>query len=255
MTENITRFTRTDADGNITVHTVDHDRHGNAETMAQVANESDRFTAEFRSQADFSASLPEDIRTVLSGASSKITATLAKVDAAVAQRAKYLADDTLFPQGRERLASEATGKAAKEVAEALAQADVAITIAEADLFVAARPKLSHEAGMAARADAQMVLNGVDNHQLANRIKELAAQDGPIGALMASDWLDLYITSRGMEKDLADAIKTRVAHAVFTAAAQSGDRKRAAAGRTALALGTLRKSAIAARVYSRNKLSK
>jgi hypothetical protein len=101
----------------------------------------------------------------------------------------------------------------------------------------------------------MMLDVAAPNELADRIKGLAQRNDAVAALVAdSEWLDLYLNSRGVERDLMTAIKTMVKAQVFSAAVTSGDAKRAAAGRAALALVHLRKASVAARSYRRNKLA-
>lgn len=241
-------------DGSTTVFSLNN-RDTAAEAIASIANATERFVRDFMSAADLSTHLPADIREVISGASSDITRTLGRVDVATASAASHRANDTMFPAGRERLANEEINKAGSDVTESLDAAEAKIDVAEALLSVAARPTMPKGADVSARADARMVLDGAsDAGQLADRIKELAQRGDALGALVADDsWLTLYLTSRGTDSALAKSIKIQVGDQVFRAAAASDDPKRAAAGRTALALTHLRKAVVAARSYRRNKL--
>jgi hypothetical protein len=240
-------------DGTTTVVRI-NERHTDAEIFAGIGSATESLIGDFNNAANISIDLPADIRSLLSGAANDIRNTLGKVDVATAMAAKYRADDRMFHAGRERLASEEITKAGSEVEAALEAAQDKLDVVEASLFVAARPTMPAGADMAARADVRMTLDGASPGELADRIKGLAQRNDAVAALVAdSEWLDLYLNSRGVEPDLSDAIKTLVKRQVFSSAVNSGDPKRAAAGRAALALVHLRKAGIAARSYRRNKL--
>ncbi|MFJ5993885.1 hypothetical protein [Streptomyces sp. NPDC092370] len=241
-------------DGSTTVVSI-NDRDTVAESIARISSTTESLIGDFSNAANISIEVPADVRSLLSSAVRDITATLGKVDVAVAMAAGYRANDTMFPAGRERLATAEIAKADSEVTAALDSAEDKLTVAEADLYLAARPAMPAGGDMAARADVRMILDGVSPSQLADRIKGLAQRGDAAGALVADGaWLDMYLSSRGVESDMADAIKALVKDQVFRSAAASGEPKRAAAGRTALALVHLRKAGIAARSYRRTKLS-
>ncbi|MEU0423902.1 hypothetical protein ABZ235_09820 [Streptomyces canus] len=241
-------------DGSTSVVSI-NDRDTTAEAVASIANATESLARDFSSAADLSYRLPEDIVKLLSGASSDITGTIAKAQVAASVAAAHRNNDTLFPAGRERLANEEISKADSEVTAALEAADAKIEVAEALLYVAARPTMPAGAEVAARADARMALDGAAPLQLPEIVKSLAQRGDAVGALVTDgSWLDLYLNSRGVDRDLAEAVKTLVKSQVFEAAAVSEDPKRAAAGRTAQALVHLRKARVAAQTYRRNKLS-
>jgi hypothetical protein len=241
-------------DGSATVVSI-NDRDVVAESIARISATAETLIGDFSKAANISIEVAADVRSLLSSAVADIKTTLGKVDVATAMAAAHRSNDTMFPAGRERLANEEINKADSEVTAALDAAEDKLTVAEADLYIAARPAMPAGADMAARADVRMILDGVSPGQLADRIKGLALRADAAGALVADGaWLDMYLSSRGVESDMADAIKALVKDQVFRSATASGDPKRAAAGRTALALVHLRKAGLAARSYRRTKLA-
>ncbi|MGI5511132.1 hypothetical protein [Streptomyces sp. CA-106131] len=225
--------------------------------IASLGADVDSYAAAFRSAADLSASLPADVRKIVSDASSAITGTVATAHNARIKADGFLADVRLYPEGRQALAGEAIKDAQDKVSESLADADVRLKIAESELYEAARPKLPQAEAMTARADLEMVTRRQISSPgaLTDTLKSLAAGGDSVAALVAdSAYLGRFLDAQGVESDVRDAILTSVQGAVVKAAAESGDAKRMAAGRTSLALVELRKARAVAASYTRHKLN-
>lgn len=218
-----------------------------------------RYEAAFRSSADLSANLSADVRKLVSDASSAITSTVARAQDARAKADEFRADVRLYPAGREALAGEALSAARDAISDKFADADALVQIAEAELFLAARPTLAPVDAMTARADLDMItrrtISSNSPGALADMLKGLASGGDALAALVADEtYLTRFLGANGVDSELAQAIVTGVRGAVVKAAANSGDAKRSAAGRTYLALTELRKARAAATSYTRHKLS-
>jgi hypothetical protein len=219
----------------------------------------DRFAAAFRSTADLSANLPADVRQLVQAASSAITGTVAKANDARRRADDFMNDVRLYPEGRRALAAEAIKAAQDAISDAFEDADAKLIVAEAELFMAARPKLPSADALTARADLDMVTRQAiasnSTTALANTLKQIAQGDDSLAALVADQtYLKRFLTANGVARDVTDAVVTGVKAAIMASAASSGDPKRAAAGRTAQALVKLRQSRAAAMSYTRNTLA-
>ncbi|MGW9133660.1 hypothetical protein [Streptomyces sp. NPDC055681] len=215
------------------------------------------YEAAFRSAADLSHNLPDDVRKLVSEASSAITATTAAAANARAEADRYRADVAMYPAGRDYMAGEVIRAAADKVSESFASADIRLKVAEASLYEAARPRISADAAMPARADLTMMTQRhMDSPRgLADTLKRLAQRSDGVGALVADEsYMGDFLDAHGIERELRDAILTTVRAEVVKTAAESGDAKRAAAGKTSLALAELKRARAAAASYTRHKLS-
>ncbi|MET9411316.1 hypothetical protein ABZX90_37070 [Streptomyces sp. NPDC002935] len=243
----------TNPDGTATYQSMG-DRDIAAEAVQGVAKAAVKLVDAFSNAADMSANMPADIRELLRSASSDIKNAPDTAFRAKAAADKHLANDMLYPAGRERLAKQEIGDAMAKVTEILDGADTKIDVADALLYQAARPAMPAGADVAARSDVKMVLDAANGLDMADSAKELAKRSDAVGALVADQgWLSLYMQSRKVDPRTADAIKVIVRNEMLQAAAESDDPKRVATGRTALALVNLRKAVIAARGYQRNAL--
>jgi hypothetical protein len=230
-----------------------------AAAVASLADVARHHEAAFRSSADLSANLPADVRKMVSDASSAITSTVATAQNARTKAETFRADISLYPAGREALAGEAISAARDKIGESFAHADALVQVAEAELFLAARPKLAQADAMTARADLDMITRRAISTNspgvLADTLRGLASGGDSLAALVADEtYMRRFLAANGIDSELAQAIVTGVRHAVVKGAAESGDAKRAAAGKTSLALTELRKARAAATSYTRHKLS-
>ncbi|MET7745218.1 hypothetical protein [Streptomyces sp. NPDC005385] len=253
MTDDVTMIKTTGPGGAVSYRSM-ADRDTTAQAIDRVADAAKKLVDTFHSAADLSK-LPTDISGVLLSACNEIsgtpgTAYLAKVTAEA-----HLANDVMYPAGRERLAKQEIGDAMAQITESLDSAEAKIDVADALLYQAARPAMPSGADVAAREDCRMVLDRIETAgEIGQVAKQLAARSDAVGALVTdSAWLRLYLDSRKVDSKTADAIQVLVRGAMLPAAAESGDPQRVAAGRTALALVHLRKAVIAARSYQRNTL--
>ncbi|MDX3555327.1 hypothetical protein PV729_26775 [Streptomyces europaeiscabiei] len=224
--------------------------------VASMAKSAKEHSAAFSATADLSANLPADVREIVTQASIRIGEMLSTAYDARAKADSFLNDVRLYPEGRKVLAGEAIKAAADKVAETSGQADAQIEVAAAQTYEAARPRVASDAAMTARADlAMLTQRHVGNAgALVATLKRLAQRSDSVGALVADtaylgDFLDAY----GADPQLREAAMTVVRAEVIKAAALSGDPKRAAAGKTNLALNELRKARIAAQSFTRHVL--
>jgi hypothetical protein len=227
--------------------------------IASMGADVDSYAAAFRSAADLSANLPADVQKIVGDASSAITGTIATAINARTKADGFRADIGLYPEGREALAAEAIKDAQGRVSDSLSGADARLKIAESLLYEAARPKLSQADAMTARADLDMVTRRAiatnSPGALSDTLKQIASGSDSLAALVADEtYLTRFLASNGIASDLAQAIVTSVRAAVIAGAADSGDAKRAAAGRTSQALSHLRKARAAATSYTRHTLN-
>ncbi|WP_406326251.1 hypothetical protein OG784_18765 [Streptomyces sp. NBC_01617] len=258
MTENTNQYTGAGTEGDpLTFNVRTPAPDPVKEAIASLPDIARHHEAAFRSAADLSANLPADLREIVSEASNAITAPIGMAAQARVKAEEFRANVTLYPEGREFMASEAIKAGADKVSESFASADVRLKVAEASLYEAARPSISADAAMPARADLQMMTQRhIDNPTgLANTLKNLAQRGDAVGALVAdSTYLGDFLDAQGVERELRDAILTTVRAEVVKTAAQSGDAKRAAAGKTSLALAELKRARAAAASYTRHTLS-
>ncbi|MFJ3226479.1 hypothetical protein ACIPJS_24480 [Streptomyces sp. NPDC086783] len=259
MTENTTEFygTGTEADPLTfnAMRTTAPDQV--AVAVASLADDARSYEAAFRSAADLSASLPNDVRKLLSEACTAIIAPMGIAAQAHAKAAEFRANVLANPEGRELMASEVVKIAADKVSESFADADLRLKLAEVDLYEMARPRISPDAAMPARADLSMMTQRhIGNPgSLANTLKQLAQRNDAVGALVADgSYLRDFLDAQGIEPEVRDAILTGVRGEVVKAAALSTDPKRAAAAKTSVALTELRKARVAATAYTRHVLS-
>ncbi|ALV35742.1 hypothetical protein [Streptomyces sp. CdTB01] len=219
---------------------------GNSVTTYEVA---------FRTSADLSSDLPADLRDLVSKAASAVTGTVATAQHAQVEAARARADKTMYPEGRELLAKASLDGARKKVDQALDQADTLMTVADASLYEAARPRLATEDAMPARADLNMLTQRhMGSGSLADVLKGIAQRTDAVGALVADPtYLRDFLSANGVEEKLSEAIQIIVRAEVTKTAAASADAQRAAAGKTSLALTELRKARAAAAAYTRHKL--
>lgn len=216
-----------------------------------VTDTAARFLAEFSSNAGSSYLLNADDRQVVSSLTSAVSTAISLAAQASRESAAILADDTLYPEGRNRLANEAMTSARQKVEESFEDFDAKYAVAEATLYEAARPKVNKAEAASARMDARMLLDGAlnnDGASLSQVLQRLASRQDAVGALVSSEWLADYAMARGMDPDVLEASSVLLRHAALEGAAQSGDPERAAAARTALALRSLRQAQVSARTF-------
>ncbi|MFE2733781.1 hypothetical protein [Streptomyces sp. NPDC059349] len=221
-----------------------------ANPAQSVADTASRFLREF-SAASRGYQLDDDNRQLVDDMSSAVSTAMSLASQASRKSAAILADETLYPEGRNRLASEATEEARRKVAEAFDVFDTNYTIAEATLYETARPKVDRHSQAAARQDAMMLLDGMLNGEGASTsrvLQRLAGRQDAVGALVASEWLQDYGMARGMSQGVLEASQTLIRQAALEGAADSGDPERVAAARTALALPSLRQAQVSARTF-------
>lgn len=140
---------------------------------------------------------------------------------------RYLGNTDIYPEGRQERADAARQAGQEAASEAFATADTAATVAEALLIAESAPSWGSTASEAnankqlARSDARMVLDAADTTKLPQALQSLAQLDSPMSTLVTSDWLDLYLASRGVASDEAKAMRDLTRNAALTARAARG----------------------------------
>ncbi|MBO3674865.1 hypothetical protein [Streptomyces sp. NEAU-YJ-81] len=228
---------------------------GAAQSVADTAS---RFLSEFSAAAPRGYEMGADIRGLVNNLTNTVSGTISLAAQAGRESAAILADDTLYPEGRSRLAREAKESARAKVAEADAAFDVKYTVAEAALYQAARPVVPKAETASARMDAQMLLDGALNRKdvsISRVLQRLAGRQDAVGALVSSDWLEDYAVARGIDTEILEPAKVLIQHSALEGAAKSGDPERSAAARAALALRSLRQAQTSARAFARLTLGR
>ncbi|MFE0175182.1 hypothetical protein ACFWZ2_22960 [Streptomyces sp. NPDC059002] len=224
------------------------DTRGDA--VAQLHTAADNYLTTWR--ADIDGPLPEASRSSIGTATAAIGRTTAIAREAIRQAQRTDEDDTLFPEGRDRLVRETLDAARAAVADDIATADAATTVAGAELYEAAKVPLDRRDATTARQDALMMLgNAQSTGKEFEVLRRLAVRQDAIGALVSTGWLRDYLTAQGREEDTIAAAEVLVRDGVLRAAtAQTADPQRRAAAQTALALPNLIKARITAQHSAR-----
>jgi hypothetical protein len=135
----------------------------------------------------------------------------------------------------DRILSEADA----EAGERLAQAELHLQVAEAQLTQATMPRVKRDEQSLARQDLEVALKGANTPaEFMERIKMLAAGNDSIAGLAADGrYLDLLMLRYGksIDRGHAEAIKTMAREAAIAGARQSGDASRELAAQTLDAL--------------------
>lgn len=142
--------------------------------------------------------------------------------------AQLRADDTLFPEGRERMARETIAEARERAATLALLADAAIPDARERLIEAALPRLDIRRAHLARQDALMILDGVAAEKRSEVMNALAGRDDEVTALVASRWGRDYLEYRTPVASKAPALHEQLRTRAAAAATESGDGERRAA---------------------------
>lgn len=139
---------------------------------------------------------------LLRDTSSEITRAVAALRASADEADDWMTNLDLHPDGRRARAQAAVEAGKQSAAEALRNAEGCLDLAEAMLINDSAPSWgdstnNRNAAMErARADALMVLNS-DKGDMVDKVRMLAEHDSPLSTLVTSDWLDLYLASRGV----------------------------------------------------------
>ena len=117
------------------------------------------------------------------------------------------ADDTLYPDGRDRLVREARSKADDQLTALRTQQQSALEFLRTSLTARALPGVSNDREMPARDEARMVLDGAPDPIVA--MMELARRHDEVSALVSSSWGESYLRARGVSQapDAHENIRT------------------------------------------------
>lgn len=164
-------------------------------------------------------------------------------------------DDTLYPDGRERIARETIAGADENTRGRLDTAEILLAAAHQGYYREATPKVGKDEALTARADAQMMLSSAKD--LGAVLARLASRQDSVGGLVNSPWLDDYLATRGMDDKTIEAYKVGIRQAALKAAAsQQADIKRQRAAKRAIVTapgGQVAKALTTARHAARNFL--
>lgn len=139
---------------------------------------------------------------------------------------KHLNDDTKFIDGRRRLAAEAVAAGKAAASETLSNAETLADVGFKLLVAESAPSLGDTTAKVngalsqAKHDIRLVAETAeDNGTLTERLKTLAAMDGPINTVVTGEFLDLLLMSRGISGSERDAIATAVRETALQARAR------------------------------------
>lgn len=149
-------------------------------------------------------------------------AAVGRVEAAEIKRLK--ADDTIFPQGKQRLVNEAKERANASIASAYKRAQDAAAEIKRHLFDASMPKLNGAREVPTRDEVRMVLDAAPDPVAV--MAELAQGDGDSAGLVTSSWGESYLRARGVHDPKAQIRAVR--ESALRSAADSADPVRRAA---------------------------
>jgi hypothetical protein len=171
-----------------------------------------------------------DAKKALSEATGSIVQASAALRASEEEARRHEGNLDLHPDGRKARAADARQAGIDKAQEAADNAEVMMNLGEAFLINASTPSMGEtrterfQNRQAATQDIRMVLDATKPGDLMGRIGELAKMDGPIGAVITSDptWLDLYLTSRGVDARDAEQIRNAAREYAIHARAERGD---------------------------------
>lgn len=207
-----------------------------------------RFGILARRYAREAGSFPGEAGRIVREADTLLAQVSAKCQDAVDRAARVAGDISITPDGRKAVLGELAASVGEDTAAKIRQARVRLQMAEAELTVAALPKVASADRMTARADAEMVLRNVPARELPSRMGELAQRDDAVAALVASSWGQDYLASNGVaDPRMHRAVVSRAVEA----AATSGDPQRAAAAQAIGRLADMHAAADAAGLQARH----
>lgn len=160
---------------------------------------------------------------------------LETVSNSLAFRLRQLAGDDLTPEaGKQRLASEAREKAAKQRSAARRKMADARTILAAKAYARALPKLDPKREQAAREELRLLTDNAPD--TAAVLLELAQRDDELAGVAVSSYAESMLRARGTPK--AKDLHAVVRDVAVEAAAKSADPERQTAAAAYAALGEL-----------------
>ena len=127
-------------------------------------------------------------------------------------------DDTLYPEGRDRLIREALEKGRSERETYLRQMAVNLEVTQAAIAVAATPKVDPNREALARQEAAMVLD--NSPDSASAMMHIALRGGEAATVVAGSWGRSYLLSHGTDK--VDEVHADVQRVARAAAVDSAD---------------------------------
>ena len=154
-------------------------------------------------------------------------------------RVKQLRDDDLMPlAGKRRLMDEALSEARRRVGEEQARMDVALKILEAELSMAAMPRLDRTREQTAKDEVLIRLGSANVSETIAVLSEFARGEDDLAAVVCTGtWTESLLRGRGVAARDVGQFVSAIRETAAQSAAQSADPKRAAvaAARADLAL--------------------
>lgn len=224
---------------------IDHRAATDAEGAQNMMDAAGKYMERYTNQADHFG-LPDAAAKLLMGARQNVNGAFHEIVDGRDKADRIMADDTIYPDGRERIAGEAAQQARTSSTDQLDNADSLLDAAEKVLIHESAPKVARPDALIARDDARMILGAIDNPEdVGIKAMELARRQDDIGGLLASDWGHNYLSSRGVSDvdSVHDAVKRS---AVEAAVSQSTDTARQRAAKNVSSLANLRKAITSAR---------
>lgn len=164
---------------------------------------------------------------------------------AAAKVKQLQADDTIFPEGRDRLVREASEAARAKLTRLAGQQTAILTVMDKELESAATPRMPKDREMAARDEARMVLDAASDPLQA--MTDLAQRGDELAAVVAGSYGESYLRARGQRsmREVKEAHGLVRLQSVI-AGQQSADPQVRKAACAYAALNDLRKAAVITR---------
>lgn len=151
---------------------------------------------------------------------------------------RYAGDDTMYPQGRQRLLAESNAKAQDTYRKQQAALGVALAALEQTVRVALTPQVAKDREALARDELRMVLDGAPDPVLA--MAEIAKNGGELAAVAVSSYGESYLRAKGTTNapHAASLVRDVAFQSAAEAAVKAEDANLRALGTAALAMGEL-----------------
>ncbi len=152
---------------------------------------------------------------------------------------RYAGDDTMYPQGRQRLIAESNAKAKATSRNHQVALGVALAALEQTVRVALTPQVPKDREALARDDLRLRLDGAPDPVLA--MAEIAKNGGELAAVAASSYGESYLRAKGTTNapQAASLVRDVAFRSAAEAAVKADDTQLRALGTAALSMDELR----------------
>lgn len=174
--------------------------------------------------------ISDTARDALRAATAEIGNAVGAIRGADDEARRWHANKDIYPEGRQERANAAREAGQAAATEALNRAEAHAMIGEAALIAESAPEWGsttserNSAQQLARADARMLLDQTDSKNLPDAMQTLAQDDSPLSTLVTSEWMSLYLKSRGIKGDQIEAMRTLTTEAALVARAKRGNKQ-------------------------------